>query len=245
LNRILLLLDNKTNRALLSDWLRQHYEVVIPDNGTSLVVPFDLCLIDGPTLDRLWQEVRLRKAEDAPIFLPVVLITSQQEAELLTRHLWKTVDELIRVPIVKLELQARVEILLRTRQLSQELKLRNEELESFFHAMTHDVRAPLRAIKGFAQLLKEEEADLLGCKDGTTWSVFSPPPRRCRRSSMGWSISRVSSALNGSCNPSRSISWSSSACNTLSRRWSSARQWWLSMGNCHWCRETLCCFCWR
>lgn len=162
MNRILLLLDNKTNRALLSDWLRQHYEVVIPDNGTPLVVPFDLCLIDGPTLGQLWQEVHLRKAEDAPTFLPVVLITSQQEAELLTRHLWKTVDELIRVPIVKLELQARVEILLRTRQLSQELKLRNEELESFFHAMTHDVRAPLRAIKGFAQLLQEEEADLLG-----------------------------------------------------------------------------------
>jgi signal transduction histidine kinase len=162
MNRILLLLEHKTNRALLSDWLRQHYEVVIPDNGTSLVVPFDLCLIDGPTLDRLWQEVRLRKAEDAPTFLPVVLITSQREAELLTRHLWKTVDELIRVPIEKLELQARVEILLRTRQLSQDLKLRNEELESFFHAMSHDVRAPLRAIKGFARLLQEEEAERLG-----------------------------------------------------------------------------------
>jgi len=162
MSRILLLLDHKTNRALLSDWLKQHYEVVIPDNGTPLVVPFDLCLIDGPTLDRLWQEVRLRKAEDAPTFLPVVLISSQRETELLTRHLWKTVDELIRVPIEKLELQARVEILLRTRQLSRELKLRNEELESFFHAMTHDVRAPLRAIKGFARLLQEEEAERLG-----------------------------------------------------------------------------------
>ncbi len=160
--RILLLLDHKTNRALLSDWLRQHYEVVIPDNGTSLDVPYDLCLIDGPTLDRLWQEVRLRKAEEAPTFLPVVLITSQREAELLTRHLWKTVDELIRVPIEKLELQARVEILLRTRQLSQELKLRNEDLETFFHAMSHDVRAPLRAIKSFARLLQEEEAERLG-----------------------------------------------------------------------------------
>ena len=162
MNRVLLLLDNKTNCALLSDWLRQHYEVVIPGNGTPLAVPFDLCLIDGPTLDRLWQEVRLRKGEDAPTFLPVVLITTQREAELLTRHLWKTVDELIRVPIEKLELQARVEILLRTRQLSRELKLRNEELESFFHAMTHDVQAPLRAIKGFARLLQEEEAERLG-----------------------------------------------------------------------------------
>ena len=164
MNRILLLLDHKTNRTLLSDWLRQHYEVVIPDNGTSLVVPFDLCLIDGPALDRLWQEVRLRKAEDAPTFLPVVLITSQREVELLTRHLWMTVDELIRVPIEKLELQARVEILLRTRQLSQDLKLRNEELESFFHAMSHDVRAPLRALTSFARLLQEEEVERLGAQ---------------------------------------------------------------------------------
>src|SRR5260370_5861670 len=162
MNRILLLLDNKTNCALLSDWLRQHYEMVIPDNVTSLVVPFDLCLIDGPTLDRLWQEVRLRKAEDAPTFLPVVLISSQRETELLTRHLWKTVDELIRVPIEKLELQARVEILLRTRQLSQELNMRNEELQSFFHAMTHDFPPPLRAIKGVARLLQEGEAERLG-----------------------------------------------------------------------------------
>jgi signal transduction histidine kinase len=162
MKRILLLLDNKTNRALLSDWLRQHYDVVMPDNETPLGVPFDLCLIDGPTLDRFWQQVRLRKAEEDPTFLPVVLITSQREAELLTRHLWKTVDELIRVPIEKLELQARVEILLRTRLLSLELKLRNEDLESFFHAMTHDLRAPLRAIRSFTQFLQKEEAERLG-----------------------------------------------------------------------------------
>jgi signal transduction histidine kinase len=69
---------------------------------------------------------------------------------------------LIRIPIEKLELHARVEMLLRTRQLSQELKLHNEELESFFHAMTHDVRTPLRAISSFAQLLQEEEAWRMG-----------------------------------------------------------------------------------
>src|SRR5260370_26921093 len=122
--------------------------MVITDNGTPLAVPFDSCLIDGPTLDRLWQEVRLRKAEDAPTFLPVVLITSQREAELLTRHLWKTVDELIRVPLEKLEQQARVETLLRTRQPSPERKLRKEELEAVFHAMTPGLRAPLRPITG-------------------------------------------------------------------------------------------------
>lgn len=162
MSRILLLLDHKMNRTLLSDWLRQHYQVLSQEQERMPMTPFDLCLIDGPALDRLWQEVRQCRAAQEPVFLPVVLITSRREAELLTRHLWKTVDELIKLPIEKLELQARVEVLLRTRQLSQDLKLRNEDLESFFHAMTHDVRAPLRAIKSFTQLLQEEDGGHLG-----------------------------------------------------------------------------------
>lgn len=161
MNRLLLLLDNKRNRDLLSDWLGQRYEIIHADQETAGVVPFDLCLIDGPTLDRLGPVMQVRKAQEEPTFLPVVLITSYREVELITRHLWQTVDDLIRVPIEKLELQARVEIMLRARRLSLDLKLRNEELESFFHAMSHDVRAPLRAIKGFAQFLQEEEAGRL------------------------------------------------------------------------------------
>jgi len=162
MSHILLLLDHKTNRNLLADWLGQRYDVLSQEQVALPRRTFDLCLIDGPALDRLWKEVRQCKVAEEPVFLPVMLITSNREAELLTRHLWKTVDELIRIPIEKLELQARVEMLLRTRQLSQELKLRNEDLESFFHAMTHDVRAPLRAIKSFTQLLQEEEAWRMG-----------------------------------------------------------------------------------
>lgn len=161
MNRLLLLLDNNRNRDLLAGWLGQRYEVVRAEQDACLQVPFDVCLMDGPTLDRLGSAIQVRKAEEEPAFLPVVLITSHREAELVTRHLWQTVDELIRMPIEKLELQARVEVLLRARRLSLELKLRNEELESFFHAMSHDVRAPLRAINGFVQLLRAEEAERL------------------------------------------------------------------------------------
>lgn len=161
MNRLLLLLDNNRNRALLSDWLGQRYDVIQAEQDAWFQAPFDVCLIDGPTLDRLGAEVQARKAQEEPAFLPVVLITSHREVELITRHLWKTVDELIRMPIEKLELQARVEVLLRARRLSLDLKLRNEELESFFHAMSHDVRAPLRAINGFVQFLQTEEAERL------------------------------------------------------------------------------------
>ena len=99
MNRLLLLLDNKRNRDLLSDWLGQRHEIIHANQETAGAVPFDLCLIDGPTLDRLGPMMQARKAEAEPTFLPVVLITSYREVELITRHLWQTVDDLIRVPI--------------------------------------------------------------------------------------------------------------------------------------------------
>ncbi|TMD62223.1 MAG: hypothetical protein E6I91_16650 [Chloroflexi bacterium] len=164
MSRILLLLENKKNRDLLAEWLEMHYEVVLPDGVQGLDTLFDLCLVDGPTLDRVWKQVQARKATEQPVFLPFVLITSRKDVDMVTRHLWRTTDELILAPIEKVELQARVEILLRARRFSLELKLRNEDLASFFNAMTHDLRAPLRAMAGFAEALSEDEAASLSGK---------------------------------------------------------------------------------
>ena len=91
MGQILLLLDHKTNRILLSKWLGQYYDVISHEQETAPSTPFDLCLIDGPALDRHWKVVCQQKEAEDPVFLPVVLITSNHEAELLTRHLWKTV----------------------------------------------------------------------------------------------------------------------------------------------------------
>lgn len=162
MSHILLLLDHTSNRRLLADWLGQHYQVLFPEQDGLPKTPFDLCVLDGTALARLSKDVHAYKTAAEPVFLPVVLLTSQHETELLTRHLWKTVDEVIRTPIEKVELQARVAILLRTRQLSQELAVRNQDLETFFHALTHEARAPLRTITSFAQLLQEEEASHMG-----------------------------------------------------------------------------------
>ncbi|MCR4408119.1 MAG: ATP-binding protein [Anaerolineae bacterium] len=126
MNHILLLLDHKENRRLLAEWLGPKYQV-IPDGEQALDEPFDLGILDGPALDRLWEQVQARKEAEQPVFLPFLLVTARKDVRYVTCHLWRTVDELILTPLEKVELQARVEILLRARQLS--LQLQAEAIE--------------------------------------------------------------------------------------------------------------------
>jgi signal transduction histidine kinase len=154
MNRILLMIDHRQNRHLLAEWLERTYQVILPEADGALEEPFDLAIVDGPALDRLWDQVQTRKHTEEPVFLPVLLLTSRQGVDLVTRHLWRTVDEVVLRPIEKVELQARVEILLRARGLSVALQRRHADQEAFLHAMTHELRAPLRAITGFAEELR-------------------------------------------------------------------------------------------
>lgn len=137
MSRILLLLEHKENRRLMSEWLAIRHEVILPDSSmgkqdSALLCSqsFDLGILDGPTLDRLWREVQEQREAEYPVFLPFLLITSRSDVGMATRHLWQNMDDLITKPIEKVELQARVEILLRSRSLSQQLKATNEDLQS-------------------------------------------------------------------------------------------------------------------
>jgi signal transduction histidine kinase len=165
MNKILLLLEHKENQRLLSNWLEKSYEIfnLNPNqefNEQLSKIAFDLCILDGRALDKFNGSVIAIKKKHEPVFLPFLLVTSRQDVSILTRHLWRSIDELIISPIEKLELAARVEMLLQRRQLSLQLNLANENLQElndlktrFISIASHELRNPLNLISGYAQLL--------------------------------------------------------------------------------------------
>ena len=171
MSRILLLLDHRENRRLLMEALSSRSDVIIPATDDALDDDFDLCLIDGPALERLWQRVEARKGAEMPIFLPFLLITARQDMGLATRHLWRSVDELLITPIERMELQARVEILLRTRQATAQAEIRRKASE----AQAREITTILESIDT-AVMITDHDGRILHANTALARMVRRPLP---------------------------------------------------------------------
>lgn len=130
MSELLIAVDHRENARLLTGYLDQYYSIVTPPVTDQLDIPFDLGIFDGHALSKFWSQIQLRKQTEQPLFLPILLITPRQDINMITRQLWRSIDEIIFAPIEKAELFVRVEILLRARQLSLELQGKNINLQN-------------------------------------------------------------------------------------------------------------------
>jgi signal transduction histidine kinase len=157
--RILLIIEGRENRQLLNALLSAYHSVSEHSADEPLEEAFDLCIVDGPGLSRFREQIEARRDAEMPGILPVLLITPKRDTWTRVPSLWQLVDESISTPVSRMELQSRIEILLRARRISQDLKLRNEDLEAFIRAMSHDLRASIRAVSMFAEAVAKSQAD--------------------------------------------------------------------------------------
>jgi serine phosphatase RsbU (regulator of sigma subunit) len=142
MSRLVLLIEHVENRRLLGEWLSHHHEVAISDSPSALGPSFDLAIVDWPSLERYGQWIEATKRSVHPVFLPFLLVTQRRGMGMAAGHAWERVDELIVSPVEKLELQARVETLLRARALSLANASLRHRLESEL-ARAREVQAGL------------------------------------------------------------------------------------------------------
>ncbi|HSJ10889.1 MAG TPA: HAMP domain-containing sensor histidine kinase [Longimicrobiales bacterium] len=187
MKRILLLLDQKENQQLLAEELGATHDVAVAADDDALDEAFDLCVLDGRSLDRLWERVQRRKELEQPIFLPFLLVTSRPGVKMITRHVWRSIDELIISPIEKPELRARIEVLLRARALSLAVRQRAEDAEHATNTrdevmaiVSHDLRNPLNVVLTMSSFLLDN-ADGLRDKDREQLSMVHRAARQMHR----------------------------------------------------------------
>lgn len=137
-------LSSPQDDFLVRDLLKDRYRVRNLDEcpGEEL----DLIIVDGFSLERHLDFINRLKSEKES-WVPVLLCTANRQISYLTRYLWKSVDELIFVPIERVELLVRVEILLRGRnyslQLAEKLKSELEEKSRQLALVVQDLRVLL------------------------------------------------------------------------------------------------------
>jgi len=155
--RILLLIARKANRRQLKSWLSDRYEVdASPDSITEALEQCDLCLMDDASFGQHREALESGKQAADPVFLPYVLLITEDTRGDFSTVPWQVIDEVVRTPIRQAELQARTAVLLRTRDYSLRFQRQNERLENFANTISHDLRNPLNVASGRLELAKSE-----------------------------------------------------------------------------------------
>ena len=130
MDRILVLLNNGNDVRVVGDFLKNSYDVVYGRDVESISQDFDLAIVDGPMLLKVGDGLEEKKHAQGALFVPAILVTTNRDANLLSRQIWQKVDEIITAPIKRQELIARIEVLLRTRRQSIEIdRLKQSQIE--------------------------------------------------------------------------------------------------------------------
>ena len=138
------LVSGSGNDRVLKEWLADHDSYALVDDDRPVTeAAFDLCIVDQDGLQRHRDELAHLKSEARPALLPVLLLLSDHQSEIIDADrgeiadnvLVSTVDEIVSLPIRQAELEWRIQALLRLRNQSLELQAQTKQLRRFREAV--------------------------------------------------------------------------------------------------------------
>ena len=131
------------NQRVLRSWLADHESYRLADDDVPVTeAEFDLCIVDQEGLRTHTDDLVSVKSAARPVLLPVLLLMSEHQPEIIEADrgtiadsvFVSTVDEIVSLPLRQVELEWRIQALLRLRSNSLELQERTETLRRFRQA---------------------------------------------------------------------------------------------------------------
>ncbi len=177
---VLLNMRNSKDSSLINSYLPDTLNVKVSDNGLGNQL-FDLCILDDQAFRRNKKQIESLKRNAAPTFCPVLVLSKNKASARASSSILEYADDVIYVPARKQILQSRIEMLLKQRKYSLQLKQKNEELEEknkqlriYRQALdatetgvlitdaTQDDNPAIYCNKGFEEMTGYSEEEILG-----------------------------------------------------------------------------------